>query len=223
MVETTRSPARVRQRRVSSSLARVPGFHEDRLGRPFVGQAGQLLDEMIDGIGMRRADVFIANVLKCRPPNNRDPLPDEAEACRPYLDQQLELINPDLVVLLGRHALNAFFPEARISRARGRGATAAWPRVSTRLPSSGSAAATAVARHPVAGLPDDSQAAGRRDRGRTPTRRRPTRSNSHSSPNAPNPGTLTMTSESSTKVVRVVSIGGHWRNRQELHRDRVRR
>lgn len=96
-----------------------PGFHEDRLGRPFVGQAGQLLDELIHGIDMRRADVFIANVLKCRPPNNRDPLPDEAEACRPYLDQQLELINPDLIVLLGRHALNAFFPEARISRARG--------------------------------------------------------------------------------------------------------
>ena len=96
-----------------------PGFHEDRLGRPFVGQAGQMLDELIQGIGMRRADVFIANVLKCRPPNNRDPLPDEAEACRPYLDQQLDLIRPDLVVLLGRHALNAFFPDARISRARG--------------------------------------------------------------------------------------------------------
>ena len=96
-----------------------PGFHEDRLGRPFVGQAGQMLDELIQGIGMQRADVFIANVLKCRPPNNRDPLPDEAEACRPYLDQQLELINPDLVVLLGRHALNAFFPDAQISRARG--------------------------------------------------------------------------------------------------------
>lgn len=96
-----------------------PGFHEDRLGRPFVGQAGQMLDELIQGIGMARADIFIANVLKCRPPNNRDPLPDEAEACRPYLDQQLELISPDLVVLLGRHALNAFFPEARISRARG--------------------------------------------------------------------------------------------------------
>lgn len=96
-----------------------PGFHEDRLGRPFVGQAGKLLDEMIQSIGMRRADVFIANVLKCRPPNNRDPLPDEADACRPYLDQQLDLINPDLVVLLGRHALNAVFPEARISHARG--------------------------------------------------------------------------------------------------------
>ncbi len=96
-----------------------PGFHEDQQGRPFVGQAGLLLDELIEGIDMHREDVFIANVLKCRPPNNRDPLPDEAAACRPYLDQQLALVDPAIVVLLGRHALNAFFPDARISRARG--------------------------------------------------------------------------------------------------------
>lgn len=96
-----------------------PGFHEDQQGRPFVGRAGQLLDELISGIGMRREDVFIANVVKCRPPNNRDPEPDEAAACRPYLEQQLRLIEPSLIVLLGRHALNAFFPDARISRARG--------------------------------------------------------------------------------------------------------
>ena len=96
-----------------------PGFHEDQQGRPFVGQAGNLLNEMIEAIGMRRSDVFIANLLKCRPPNNRDPEPREAAACFPYLDQQLALIEPRLVVLLGRYALNAFFPEARISRARG--------------------------------------------------------------------------------------------------------
>ena len=96
-----------------------PGFHEDQQGRPFVGRAGQLLDELISGIGMRRKDVFIANVVKCRPPNNRDPEPDEAAACRPYLDQQLMLLQPRLIVLLGRHALNAFFPDARISHARG--------------------------------------------------------------------------------------------------------
>ena len=96
-----------------------PGFHEDQQGRPFVGQAGKLLDEMITAIGIRRGDVFIANLLKCRPPNNRDPEPEEARACFPYLDQQLALIEPRLIVLLGRYALNACFPEARISRARG--------------------------------------------------------------------------------------------------------
>jgi uracil-DNA glycosylase family 4 len=96
-----------------------PGFHEDQQGRPFVGQAGNLLEEMIKAIGMRRSDVFIANLLKCRPPNNRDPEPTEAAACFPYLKQQLALIEPRLVVLLGRYALNAFFPEKKISLARG--------------------------------------------------------------------------------------------------------
>ena len=96
-----------------------PGYHEDQQGRPFVGAAGQLLDELIEGIGLRRREVFIANVLKCRPPENRDPAPDEAEACRPYLDRQIELIDPKVIVLLGRHALQAHFPDAQISRARG--------------------------------------------------------------------------------------------------------
>ncbi len=96
-----------------------PGFHEDQQGRPFVGAAGQLLDELLGGIGMRREEVFIANVIKCRAPNNRDPAEDEVSACRPYLDQQLDLINPRLVALLGRHALNAFFPESKISSAHG--------------------------------------------------------------------------------------------------------
>ena len=96
-----------------------PGYHEDQQGRPFVGVAGQLLNELIAGIGYKRSDVFIANVVKCRPPNNRDPEPGEVAACRPYLDRQLELLDPKLVVLLGRHSLNAFFPDAMISRARG--------------------------------------------------------------------------------------------------------
>ncbi len=96
-----------------------PGYHEDQQGRPFVGAAGQLLDELIEGIGLRRREAFIANVLKCRPPENRDPAPDEAEACRPYLDRQIELIDPKVIVLLGRHALQAHFPDAQISRARG--------------------------------------------------------------------------------------------------------
>ena len=96
-----------------------PGYHEDQQGRPFVGQAGTMLDELIGGIGMQRADVYIANIVKCRPPNNRDPQPDEVEACRPYLQRQVELIKPRLIVLLGRHALNEFFPDARISQAHG--------------------------------------------------------------------------------------------------------
>ena len=96
-----------------------PGFHEDQQGRPFVGPAGQLLDELIASIGMRREEVFIGNVVKCRPPNNRDPAEDEVEACRSYLDQQLKLIEPKLVVLLGRHALNVFFAGAKISTAHG--------------------------------------------------------------------------------------------------------
>lgn len=96
-----------------------PGYHEDQQGRPFVGPAGQLLDELLASVRLRRADVFIGNVLKCRPPGNRDPEPDEVKACRPYLEQQLALIGPKLVVLLGRHALNAFFAEAKISRSRG--------------------------------------------------------------------------------------------------------
>ena len=96
-----------------------PGYHEDQQGRPFVGPAGQLLDELLASVRLRRADVFIGNVLKCRPPGNRNPEPDEVKACRPYLEQQLALIGPKLVVLLGRHALNAFFAEAKISRSRG--------------------------------------------------------------------------------------------------------
>lgn len=96
-----------------------PGYQEDQQGRPFVGPAGQLLDGLIEGIGFRRADVFIGNVVKCRPPENRDPAEDEAQACRPYLTRQIELIDPKLIVLLGRHALNAFFPDARISKAHG--------------------------------------------------------------------------------------------------------
>ncbi len=96
-----------------------PGYHEDQQGRPFVGAAGRLLDELIEGIDMQRREVFIANVLKCRPPDNRDPQPDEADACRPYLDRQVELIDPKVVVLLGRHALQAHFPDAQISKVRG--------------------------------------------------------------------------------------------------------
>ena len=97
-------------------VGEAPGFHEDQQGRPFVGAAGQLLNELVDGIGLRREQVFIANVLKCRPPGNRDPLPDEIEACSSYLDRQIELIRPKVIVTLGRYSMAKFFPAARSMR-----------------------------------------------------------------------------------------------------------
>ncbi len=96
-----------------------PGFHEDRLGRPFVGQAGQFLDELIRSIGLERRQVFIANVVKHRPPNNRDPLPGEIEACRPFLDRQVAIIRPKVIVTLGRYSMNRYFPGQTISRIHG--------------------------------------------------------------------------------------------------------
>jgi uracil-DNA glycosylase family 4 len=96
-----------------------PGFHEDKQGRPFVGAAGQFLEELLAGIGMKREDVFIGNVIKCRPPGNRDPMPDEIEACRFYLDRQIELLNPKVVVTLGRYSMARWFPNAKISAIHG--------------------------------------------------------------------------------------------------------
>lgn len=85
-------------------VGEAPGFHEDQQGVPFVGQAGKLLDRLLDGIGLTRADVFVANLLKCRPPGNRDPQPDEIESCEPYLFRQIELIQPKVVATLGNFA-----------------------------------------------------------------------------------------------------------------------
>jgi DNA polymerase len=85
-------------------VGEAPGFHEDQQGVPFVGQAGKLLDRLLEGIGLTRADVFVANVLKCRPPGNRDPLPEEIAACEPHLFKQIELIEPKLVATLGNFA-----------------------------------------------------------------------------------------------------------------------
>src|SRR6266852_9601308 len=85
-------------------VGEAPGFHEDQQGVPFVGQAGKLLDKLLAGIGLTRADVYIANVLKCRPPGNRDPMPDEKETCEPYLFRQIALIEPKLIATLGNHA-----------------------------------------------------------------------------------------------------------------------
>jgi uracil-DNA glycosylase family 4 len=85
-------------------VGEAPGFHEDQQGRPFVGRAGKLLDELLAGIGLDRSHVFIANVLRCRPPGNRDPQPDEIEQCKPYLYRQVELIEPKVICTLGNFA-----------------------------------------------------------------------------------------------------------------------
>jgi DNA polymerase len=101
-------------------VGEAPGFNEDRQGEPFVGAAGKLLDTLLARISLSRADVFITNVLKCRPPMNRDPMPNEAEACSPYLQQQLQLVKPKAVLILGRHALERLMPgQGSISRIHG--------------------------------------------------------------------------------------------------------
>ncbi len=97
-----------------------PGFHEDQQGRPFVGPAGQFLDELLASIELRRADVFITNVVKCRPPNNRDPLPEEIDACDNYLDRQIAALNPQVIVTLGRYSMTKFFGNEKISAIHGR-------------------------------------------------------------------------------------------------------
>ena len=96
-----------------------PGFNEDQQGRPFVGQAGGLLNELLKSIGWKREEVFITNVVKCRPPQNRDPEPVEIAACAPYLRRQLEVLDPAVVVTLGRHSLQTFMPGARIGAVHG--------------------------------------------------------------------------------------------------------
>jgi DNA polymerase len=102
-------------------VGEAPGHHEDVQGRPFVGPAGQLLTQMIAAMGFAREEVYIANVLKCRPPGNRDPAPDEVERCRPFLLRQIALVRPKVVCALGRHALRALTGSAEaLSRVRGR-------------------------------------------------------------------------------------------------------
>jgi DNA polymerase len=96
-----------------------PGFYENEQGRPFVGQAGKFLEELLAGIGMRREQVFIGNVVKCRPPSNRDPLPEELAACSDYLDRQIQAINPRVIVTLGRYSMARFLPNAKISEVHG--------------------------------------------------------------------------------------------------------
>jgi len=100
-------------------IGEAPGWHEDQQGRPFVGPAGQYLDELLASINLKRDQVYIANVIKCRPPNNRDPLPVEIHNCRKWLNRQIELIQPKMIVTLGRYSMAMFFPDKSIGKIHG--------------------------------------------------------------------------------------------------------
>jgi len=96
-----------------------PGWHEDQQGRPFVGPAGKYLEELLASVGLRREEVYITNIIKCRAPGNRDPLPPEIQACSKYLERQIELISPKMIVTLGRYSMARFFPGEGISKVHG--------------------------------------------------------------------------------------------------------
>jgi DNA polymerase len=100
-------------------IGEAPGWHEDQQGRPFVGQAGQFLDRLLASINLNRQQVYIANVIKCRPPDNRDPLPTEIQNCRQWLDSQIEIIKPKMIVTLGRYSMAMYFPGKSISKIHG--------------------------------------------------------------------------------------------------------
>lgn len=100
-------------------IGEAPGWHEDQQGLPFVGPAGQFLNQLLTSIGLKREQVYIANVIKCRPPNNREPLPTEIANCQPWLDRQIGLINPKMIVTLGRYSMARFFPGRSISQVHG--------------------------------------------------------------------------------------------------------
>jgi uracil-DNA glycosylase len=100
-------------------IGEAPGWHEDQQGRPFVGQAGQFLDKLLASINLDRRQVYIANVIKCRPPDNRDPLPTEIQNCHNWLDSQIEMIKPRMIVTLGRYSMAPYFPGKSISKIHG--------------------------------------------------------------------------------------------------------
>ncbi len=108
-------------------IGEAPGKNEDIEGRPFVGTAGKFLAEMLESIGMKREDIYITNIVKYRPPNNRDPLPEEIKACEEWLAEELALIKPTLIVFLGRHSMNHFFPLEKISQVHGKILIRTWP------------------------------------------------------------------------------------------------
>jgi len=101
-------------------VGEAPGWYEDQQGRPFVGSAGAFLDELLASIGLSRKQVYIANVIKCRPPGNRDPLSSEIQACRKWLDRQMEIIQPKMVVILGRYSLARYFSNESIGKIHGK-------------------------------------------------------------------------------------------------------
>jgi len=101
-------------------IGEAPGWHEDQQGRPFVGPAGGFLDHLLASIGLKREEVYIANVIKCRPPQNRDPLPAEIQACRKWLDRQVEIIHPKMIITLGRYSLAKYFPNESIGKIHGK-------------------------------------------------------------------------------------------------------
>jgi uracil-DNA glycosylase len=101
-------------------IGEAPGKSEDAQGIPFVGAAGKFLAEMLEGIKLKREEIYITNIVKYRPPNNRDPLPEEKDACREWLHEELNFVNPKLIVFLGRHSMNDFFPSESISRIHGK-------------------------------------------------------------------------------------------------------
>jgi len=101
-------------------IGEAPGWHEDQQGRPFVGPAGQFLDQLIASIGLRREQVYIANVVKCRPPGNRDPLPAEIQTCNKWLERQIELLTPKIIVTLGRYSMAKYFSNESISKIHGK-------------------------------------------------------------------------------------------------------
>jgi len=100
-------------------IGEAPGKKEDELGIPFMGSTGRILDKMLEGIKIKREDVYLSNICKCRPPENRDPLPAEITRCAPWLEEQIKIIKPKIIVTLGRFALNYFLPEAKISQVHG--------------------------------------------------------------------------------------------------------
>ncbi|MFA4826938.1 MAG: uracil-DNA glycosylase [Candidatus Shapirobacteria bacterium] len=107
-------------------IGEAPGFFEDQQGLPFVGNSGKLLDKLLNSIKLKREEVFICNILKHRPPENRDPLPSEIEVCTPYLKAQLQVIKPKIIITLGRYAMNYFLPDKSISQIHGQISNLSW-------------------------------------------------------------------------------------------------
>lgn len=101
-------------------IGEAPGFHEDQEGKPFVGAAGQFLNQLISSINLKRQEVYITNIIKCRPPQNRDPLPMEIHNCNPWLEQQIDIIKPKIIVTLGRYSMAKFFPGRTITQIHGK-------------------------------------------------------------------------------------------------------